>query len=363
LEIPARAGNAAGISIAAVAAIDNINKVWEAVMKSFRLLALALALVLSYAAAAMAAPATCNKKIESFDFVVDYSGSMMMKNAQLKQDKIVVAKNVLSRINAAIPALDYNGGLHTIAPNGVIVAQGPWNRAAMDAGIAKLRSNFPIFGRMTNMGDGMHVYEPFLSSMKRDAAVILVTDGDNNRGLDLVEVARQVYASQRNLVIHIISLADTPHGEKTVKAIAAMNPDSVLVRGEELATSDAALERFVLSVFCKDEDVLVLRGVHFAFDSYALDGKAMGILNEAAGIIKANPNKRVVLSGWTDSKGSDAYNRKLSQNRANSVKSYLVKQGIPASRMKAVGHGKSFKYDNKTDEGRAMNRRTEVSFE
>jgi len=54
---------------------------------------------------------------------------------------------------------------------------------------------------------------------------------------------------------------------------------------------------------------------------------------------------------------------KLSQERATSVKTYLAKQGIPASRMTAIGRGKSFKYDNKTDEGRAMNRRTEVSFE
>ncbi|MBQ9451849.1 MAG: OmpA family protein [Desulfovibrio sp.] len=332
-------------------------------MKSVRLLALSLALVLSYALAAMAAPATCNKKIESFDFVVDYSGSMMMKNAQLKQDKINVAKNVLSRINATIPAQEFNGGLHTISPDGVIVAQGPWDRAAMDAGIAKLRSDFQIFGRMTNMGDGLHAYEPFLSSMKRDAAIILVTDGDNNRGVDLVEVARQIYASQRNLVIHVISLADSPNGERVVKEIAALNPQAVLVRAEELATSDAALERFVLAVFCGEEEVLVLRGVNFAFDSYALDGKAMGILNEAAELIKNHPNKRVVLDGWTDAKGTDAYNMRLSQNRANSVKSYLVKQGIPASRLMSVGHGKSFKYDNSNDEGRAMNRRTEVSFE
>ena len=71
-------------------------------MKSFRLLALAAALVLSYAVAAAAAPA-CNKKIESFDFVVDYSGSMMMKNDKLKQDKIVVAKSVLTRVTPLSP--------------------------------------------------------------------------------------------------------------------------------------------------------------------------------------------------------------------------------------------------------------------
>lgn len=331
-------------------------------MKSFRLLVLTAALVLSYAVAAVAAPA-CNKKIDSFDFVVDYSGSMMMQNKQLKQDKIVVAKNVLQRVNAAIPALDYNGGLHTISPNGVIIAQGPWDRNAMSLGIDKLRTGFQIFGRMTSMGNGLQAYEPFISSMKRDAALILVTDGDNNRGLDLVEVTRQMYASQRNLVIHIVSFADTPNGEQIIRQIAAMNPNTIVVRGEELATSDVAVERFVLSVFCQDEDVIVLRGVHFAFDSYALDSRAMGILNEAAGLIKNNPNKRVILTGWTDWIGTDAYNMKLSQERANSVKNYLAKQGIPASRMTAIGRGKSYKYDNKTEEGRAMNRRTEISFE
>lgn len=331
-------------------------------MKSVRLLALTAAVLLSFAVAAVAAP-VCSKKVNSFDFVVDYSGSMMMKNDKMKQDKIEVAKIALKRVNAAIPALDFKGGLHTIAPNGTVIEQGPWNRAAMDSGINTLRSGFATFGRMTNMGDGLQAYEPFLSSMERSAALILVTDGDNNRGMDLVEVARQVYATQRNMVIHVISLADTPQGEATVKAIAGMNPASVLVRAEDLATSDAEVERFVLAVFCQEETVIVLRGVNFAFDSYALDSKAMGILDEAAGLIKSKPNTKIVLTGWTDSRGTDAYNAKLSKNRAEAVKGYLAKQGVPASRMTAIGKGKSFKYSNDSEEGRYMNRRTEISFD
>lgn len=330
-------------------------------MKSFRLLVLAAALVLSYAVAAVAAPA-CNKKIESFDFVVDYSGSMMMQNKQLKQDKIIVAKKVLQRVNDAIPALDFKGGLHTISPNGVIIPQGPWDRAAMSMGIDKLRSGFQIFGRMTYMGDGLQAYEPFISSMQRDAALILVTDGDNNRGVSLVDVARQLYASQRNLVIHIISFADTEHGANVIRQIAAMNPNTVVMPAEELASSDTAVERFVLSVFCQDEDVIVLRGVHFAFDSYALDSKAMGILNEVASILKSRPGVTVTLEGWTDSIGTDAYNKGLSQRRADAVKNYLIQQGIPAQNLLAVGMGKSFKYDNSTAEGRYLNRRVELIF-
>ena len=68
------------------------------------------------------------------------------------------------------------------------------------------------------------------------------------------------------------------------------------------------------------------------------------------------------MLGWTDSIGTDAYNKKLSLRRAESVKNYLVAQGVPAARMVAEGMGKSFRYDNATEEGRYMNRRTELVF-
>ena len=71
-----------------------------------------------------------------------------------------------------------------------------------------------------------------------------------------------------------------------------MNPASVLVRAEDLVPATPKWERFVLAVFCQEETVIVLRGVNFAFDSYALDSKAMGILDEAAGLIKSSPTPR-----------------------------------------------------------------------
>ena len=70
----------------------------------------------------------------------------------------------------------------------------------------------------------------------------------------------------------------------------------------------------------------------------------------------------VTLEGWTDSIGTDAYNKGLSQRRADAVKNYLIKQGIPAQNLLAVGMGKSFKYDNSTAEGRYLNRRVELIF-
>ena len=68
-----------------------------------------------------------------------------------------------------------------------------------------------------------------------------------------------------------------------------------------------------------------------------------------------------MITGHTDDQGTADYNQKLSERRANSVMEYFAKKGIPAANMKAVGQGFNVPItSNKTEEGRAINRRVEL---
>lgn len=87
-----------------------------------------------------------------------------------------------------------------------------------------------------------------------------------------------------------------------------------------------------------------------------------GVLNNLASTLNQFPETRVQIAGHTDNVGSDASNLQLSQQRANSVRTYLASTGVAAQRMQAVGYGESRPIaDNSSDYGRAQNRRVEVT--
>ncbi len=104
----------------------------------------------------------------------------------------------------------------------------------------------------------------------------------------------------------------------------------------------------------------VLIGVNFAFNKATLLPEAYPILSNAAELLLTNPNTKVEIQGYCDYIGSDAYNNKLSLRRAETVKMFLVSKGVAQNRLTTAGYGKSNPVaDNKTEEGRAMNRRIE----
>ncbi|BDB18153.1 hypothetical protein cym2001_15180 [Pseudomonas sp. CYM-20-01] len=111
------------------------------------------------------------------------------------------------------------------------------------------------------------------------------------------------------------------------------------------------------------EETIVIRDVHFQFDSAMLTAADTAKLDTVATRLKQEaPGAQLRVSGHTDSVGKDAYNQKLSERRAHSVVEYLIKSGVPRSSFVSVtGAGESHPVaDNKTAEGRALNRRTEI---
>jgi outer membrane protein OmpA-like peptidoglycan-associated protein len=114
------------------------------------------------------------------------------------------------------------------------------------------------------------------------------------------------------------------------------------------------------------EEVIVIRDVHFQFDKATLTPSDKQVLDKIATRLKQEaPTARLTVTGHTDSVGSDAYNQKLSDKRAHSVVEYLIQQGVPRSSFVSVtGAGESQPVaDNKTADGRAMNRRTEIKID
>ena len=116
------------------------------------------------------------------------------------------------------------------------------------------------------------------------------------------------------------------------------------------------------ALFEEKKKTLVLEGVNFRFDSAELTNESSAILDDVAASLKDWPEVRVEVGGHTDSMGEDAYNQSLSERRAGAVRDYLISKGIAADRLTARGYGESQPIsDNATAEGRAKNRRVELT--
>ncbi len=112
---------------------------------------------------------------------------------------------------------------------------------------------------------------------------------------------------------------------------------------------------------CSAGDTIVLQGVTFDFNQARLTPNAKVILDGVADALIAKADIKVEVGGHTDAKGTDDYNVKLSQRRAESVVQYLVGRGVDTARMSSQGYGETMPVaDNETDEGRELNRRVEL---
>jgi len=104
----------------------------------------------------------------------------------------------------------------------------------------------------------------------------------------------------------------------------------------------------------------VIEGINFKTGSADILSGSYVILDRAVKVLQDYPEVNLEISGHTDNRGKADYNRDLSQRRADSVKTYFVQRGISSTRLQSIGYGPTRPIaDNKTQSGRATNRRTE----
>jgi outer membrane protein OmpA-like peptidoglycan-associated protein len=135
---------------------------------------------------------------------------------------------------------------------------------------------------------------------------------------------------------------------------------------EALEAQKEALEKLSAAKLPVREErrgaVITLPGsVAFASNSATLLPSAQEQLNRVAEALKGQEDQRLVVEGYADSRGSDVVNQKLSQQRAEAVRGYLVARGLPSDRVTSIGMGEANPIaTNATPEGRATNRRVEI---
>ncbi|XPV76748.1 MAG: OmpA family protein [Desulfovibrio sp.] len=340
-------------------------------LKSFSMLAAVAMLTVALLCPAIASAKECGKKVDNFAFFVDYSGSMAMKHPTLNEKKIQLAYNLLKQMNSYVPALDYTAYLGTFAPNEVLYGPETYDKNAMCAAIDKLDTTYDIFNRTTPMGEGLMSLNAQLANMPSTKAIIMLTDGRSNIGADPIAEAKDIYAKYPELTIHVVSFADDDAGMAVIKGIQALKAGSMVMNITDM--DPMSTEKFVLDILCAPvqakpmpapepmEQVFIFRSMNFDFDKADIKDEMLPALQQALVFLLDKSDLIVEIGGHTDSVGSQAYNMKLSERRASSVKQWLVDNGIASERMRAVGYGEdSPKFDNTTEEGRALNRRCEL---
>jgi outer membrane protein OmpA-like peptidoglycan-associated protein len=105
---------------------------------------------------------------------------------------------------------------------------------------------------------------------------------------------------------------------------------------------------------------IVLNGIQFDFDKAVIKDQYYPILDEGIAALEKHPEKKVAVEGYTCNIGTEDYNLRLSDKRAEAVKTYMLEKGIAVERLSTMGYGEANPVaDNATREGREMNRRVE----
>jgi OOP family OmpA-OmpF porin len=334
-------------------------------------------------------------KVDNFEVIIDASESM--DTNMHGEKKYLTARNFVRALNQSIPeALSYHGALRSFGhnpkqseePTALAYGMASYTQSGFADGLDSIK----YLGGVSPLSAALSAAADDLKGAMGKSAIVVVSDGISME--DAPATAARISAEMGDrLCVYTVQVGDSKEGKKTLAGVAKAFQCGGAYAAADLVAADS-FGKFVEEVFLAppkemdsdgdgvfdsrdkcpdtpkgvqvDEDgcpkQFSLR-IEFDFNSAEIRPSYRNDLPVAAQFIKNNPGvPHILLAGHTDSIGSDAYNQKLSERRADAVRRYLIDNfGIDGNRLVAKGYGESKPVaTNDTDAGRQQNRRVEI---
>lgn len=221
-------------------------------------------------------------------------------------------------------------------------------------------------------GPGSKQYAPVAVREAQESLDKLKSMADDGASDDKYQ--HQLYLTKREIEIAHANVMQKK-AEETVSSAELRRKDILLqaerqesAKARSLAASMAGraqqLEQQVSDLQTQDTErglVLTLGSVLFETDKATLQSGSRRTVQKVAEFLNQYPERKILIEGFTDSRGSDQYNQQLSQDRAQSVRELLVTNGVDPQRIDVTGHGEDYPVaSNDNTAGRQQNRRVEI---
>jgi OmpA-OmpF porin, OOP family len=310
--------------------------------------------------------------------------------------KLAVEKELLHRLNQTMPAIDFSSGIRSFG-------FGPctdWGFTKLNKSVAPHTTEAFAEGieTLTCANGGSSMQEAIvaaaddLASTTGNIAIIIISDGFrlNESPVSATQALKEQYGDRLCVYALWIGGPEEKSGHFTLQQIADVAGCGFITDVSKIA-SKTDVGNYILRVFFdrietvsapadSDGDGVpdfmdecpntpqgakidkngcwAYHGVFFDFDKKTIKPEFQSLFENALEVLTINPGLSVEIQGHTDNVGNAEYNQKLSEQRAQAVKDFLVERGIDPSRLTVKGYGM---YDpavsNDTEEGRAFNRR------
>lgn len=337
------------------------------------------------------------------NFMVVFDSSSSMGDKYKGQEKLAIAKAVVSSMNLTLPELDFTAGMRTFGhcssvtrePSVLVYGLTKYTTS----GLGNAVDGVTCAGGTTPLGSGIAGAHEDLKGTSGKSALIIVSDGK-----DLLHEPKQAIDAMAadfsgRLCVYTILVGNDAKGAASLEQIATSTGCGFASTADNLAAA-SNMAGFVEKVFLApapvpvaaaildsdgdgvpdhldkcpgtpkgatvdEEGCWIIGMIHFDFDKYDIKPEGIPVLTEITDVMLKNPGLKMNVNGFTDNIGSMEYNQKLSERRAKAAMKYLVDQGISTDRFTMNGFSYTMPISsNDTEEGRRMNRRVEfVPFE